>query len=456
MPAPIIPKSLFSPKFYPHLLTDKRYNVFWGSRGSTKSEFCAQFFVLRSMRKEYMKLIYSRKDHAHIRESQFSLLKKWIDNFGLRQYFTIYEGSMKIVNNLTGNTMIAKGVNNPEKVKSTDEPSHIWCEELTEFDQVDFETLNNSIRTGKTKPQAFVTFNPIQQSHWVRSFFFDENAFEPHNYKPKAIFGDDILLHHSTFRDNPFINQDEYYKTLMISAGGDGNKLKVNAEGGWGQSQTGAEFYHAYNRSKHVKAVKFNSSLPVHLTFDFNVVPYMTMLCAQVDTTNGKTVFRFWKEYCLKNPDNSSRAVCKAFLNDYAKHKPILFYYGDASGKNRIAGQGNKRNFDDIEASLIGFLHSASDRVLKRNPNQFKARDFINLILSGYWPDIDIEIDESCTELIADMENVKVSVDGKLKENYNDKQLGISYQKHGHTSDAMTYFIVSVLYELYMSISSVD
>lgn len=453
MSSPIIPKSLFAPKFYPHLLTKKRYNIFWGSRGSTKSEFCAQFFVLRSMRKEYMKLIYSRKDHAHIRESQFSLLKKWIVRFGLSEFFTIYEGSMKIVNNVTGNLMIAKGVNDPEKIKSTDEPSHVWCEELTEFEQVDFETLNNSLRTGRTKPQIFATFNPILLSHWVRKFFFDDNAYEPHNYKARPEFKGDILLHHSTFRDNPFIDQDAYYQTLLLSAAGDGNKLKVNAEGGWGSSITGMEFYTAFSRAKHVKKVPYMEGLPCHLSYDFNVVPYMTELCGQVLNEDKKMRIRIWKEYCLKNPDNSNKAVCMAFINDYGKYNPLIFYYGDATGKNRIAGQGNKRNFDDIEAELARFLCSDSDRVLRKNPDQFKARDFMNLLMSGYWPDIELEIDENCHELIEDLESCKVGIEGKVKERVTDKQLGISYEKRGHTSDALTYFVVSLLFELYRATS---
>jgi len=87
--------------------------------------------------------------------------------------------------------------------------------------------------------------------------------------------------------------------------------------------------------------------------------------------------------------------------------------------------------------------------VLRKNPNVFKARDFINLILAGHWPHLSIEIDEDCAELIKDLENVKVSIDGKDKSMYNDKALGIKYQQYGHTSDAMTYLIVSALEDLY-------
>jgi hypothetical protein len=103
---------------------------------------------------------------------------------------------------------------------------------------------------------------------------------------------------------------------------------------------------------------------------------------------------------------------------------------------------------------LLPFLNSASDKVLSRNPGIFSARDFENLILSGFYNGIEIQIDESCTELIADMENVKVSIDGKDKSMVTDKQLNIKYQKYGHTSDAKTYLIISVLWELYQSRSS--
>ncbi|MFA9221408.1 MAG: phage terminase large subunit [Sediminibacterium sp.] len=290
----------------------------------------------------------------------------------------------------------------------------------------------------RTSHKAIFDYNPSMYEHWV----YDHVETRK-----------DCATFTTTYLDNPHltieqIEEIERYKEF------DYEYYRVFGLGERAKLRTGAEFYHAFTRSKHVKKLTFNPELPIHLTFDFNVLPYMTMLCCQIDTTGGKTVFRFFKEYCLKNPDNSSLAAAKYFVRDFAGYKPTVFYYGDSSGKNRIAGQGNKRNFDDIESVLLPYLNSASDKVLSKNPGIFSARDFENLILSGYYDGIEIEIDESCTELIADMENVKVSIDGKAKNIFNDKQLGVSYQKYGHTSDAKTYLIVSVLWELYKSKSS--
>lgn len=290
----------------------------------------------------------------------------------------------------------------------------------------------------RTSHKAIIDFNPSMYEHWV----YDH-----------VLTRQDCANLITNYLDNPHltleqIEEIERYKIY------DPDYYSVFGLGQRGKLKTGAEFYHAFNRGKHVKKLDFNKDLPVHLTFDFNVLPYMTMLCCQIDTSGGKTVFRFFKEYCLKNPDNSSRAAAQYFIRDFAQYKPTVFYYGDASGKNRIAGQGNKRNFDDIEAVLLPFLNAASDKVLSRNPGIFSARDFENLILSGYYTGIEVEIDESCKELIADMENVKVSIDGKAKDIFHDKQLGVSYQKYGHTSDAKTYLIISVLWELYKAKSA--
>lgn len=290
----------------------------------------------------------------------------------------------------------------------------------------------------RTSHKAIYDYNPSMFEHWI----YDQVETRT-----------DCATCVTTYMDNPFltveqIEEIERYKLF------DYDYYRVFGLGQRGKLKTGAEFYHAFNRGKHVKKLAFNPALPVHLTFDFNVLPYMTMLCCQIDTSGGKTVFKFFREYCLKNPDNSSRAAAQYFIRDFAQYKPTVFYYGDASGKNRIAGQGNKRNFDDIEAVLLPFLNAASDRVLSKNPGIFSARDFENLILSGYYNGIEIEIDESCTELIADMENVKVSIDGKDKEMFSDKQLNVRYQKYGHTSDAKTYLIISVLYDIYKAKSS--
>lgn len=322
------------------------------------------------------------------------------------------------------------------------------CEELQRvtFDKVLERAGSYFVPKGFKQPPSLVMFTVNPTDTWVRELVYEKWKANKLPDKWKFI--------EAKITDNPHVPK-EYMESLLELKKINPVKYERFVNGDWDvREKVGTEFYDKFNRSIHVKKLKYDNTLPVHLSFDFNVVPYMTMLACQIDISNCKTTFRFFKEYCSKSPDNSSRAVSLKFIKDFGMYKPLVFFYGDSTGKNRIAGQGNQRNFDDIEAVLISFLSTASDRVVK-NPNQFKARDFINLILAGFWSDIAIEIDESCTELIADMENVKLGIEGKVKQRINDKALGISYEKYGHTSDALTYCVVSVLYELYNATSHI-
>jgi hypothetical protein len=196
--------------------------------------------------------------------------------------------------------------------------------------------------------------------------------------------------------------------------------------------------------------VPFLADKAVHVTFDFNTVPNMTLLGMQVNITAEAFEIRVFREYCLKSPLNSTTAVCKKFLEDYTPAD--LLYYGDASGENNIAGKGNVTAFDDVRIAFFHLITDASNRVLKRNPPILKRRDFMNDILGGRLKyeglPVLLMIDESCKELLKDMLKLKMGADGKkLKVKVKDKASGISYEELGHTSDALEYMIVQLLWD---------
>ena len=69
----------------------------------------------------------------------------------------------------------------------------------------------------------------------------------------------------------------------------------------------------------------------------------------------------------------------------------------------------------------------------------------MNRIFAGKFPEIEIYIDSSCALSIRDFEFLKQDVNGKFKEKEIDKATGKAYEKIGHTSDAIEYFICEVL-----------
>lgn len=253
-----------------------------------------------------------------------------------------------------------------------------------------------------------------------------------------------------------------YIENQILNLGDEDSILKHVH--GYPFSKTGGEYFHAFRRDQHVKPVPYLPGVPVLTTWDFNVVPYMTCLCAQIltklvyiDPRGVKyenyqpgteplevMVIRFYREYCLAAPRNSTEAVCMQFSADHDPRNTEVFYYGDASGLSRIPGLGSTTNFKLIAEHLLSFIHNDSKRVKAPNVSPLARRDLLNDIFSGRHPGVEIEIDESLEFLIADLENVKLGAQGKIKPLEKDPQTGKKYEAYGHTSDAAEYLISEV------------
>jgi len=228
---------------------------------------------------------------------------------------------------------------------------------------------------------------------------------------------------------------------------------------GYPFARTGDSYFMNFNKLVHVKPVVYNKTLPIHISFDFNAKPYMTLECAQVEPVEEFLEFqiRFFREYCLSSPENSTGAVCKRFKDDYEDDDPMVFFYGDASGDYRQAGSGDFTQFDTVRDELSDFISRASDKVPRKNKGVFNRRDFINKIIerkliipyNGLDYTVVLIMDESCKYLIEDMQWLKEGLDGKLKEQEKDKETGLKYEKIGHTSDAMEYLVCELLDDYY-------
>ena len=212
----------------------------------------------------------------------------------------------------------------------------------------------------------------------------------------------------------------------------------------------GGEFYSSFNRLKHVTPVKYDPSLPIHISFDQNSVPYNSAGLAQVFRNKDVWEWRWFDEIALVNPHNSTEEVCEEFIRRYPNHKAGLFYYGDASGHNRSTmNKDFSHHYEVIEYKLRKYLVNGSDRTLVSNPSVVLRRDFINKMFEDKLP-IRVVIDESCHHLIADLMYCKQGLDGgKDKHIVNDKETGEKYQKYGHFGDLFEYEAVELFKNYY-------
>jgi len=227
-----------------------------------------------------------------------------------------------------------------------------------------------------------------------------------------------------------------YKSTLKLMDDYDRARL---LHGDWfAQPRTGGEFYKKFDESRNVSKVKYDNSKPLHLTFDFNVNPYMTLCVWQIDGLHASQI----NEICLKTPRNTTQDTCKEFINQYFNHEAGVFIYGDPAGKHEDTR--SEKGFNDytiIERELKQFYPSR--RVSSSAPSVVMRGRFINAVFAGEIENMSLTIGDTCTNTIADYNFVKESAEGtKAKNKTRDTTTKVSFEKYGHTSDANDYFII--------------
>lgn len=240
---------------------------------------------------------------------------------------------------------------------------------------------------------------------------------------------------------------------------------------GYPFTRSGNEYYSEFHRRQHVvDKINLDFTKRMHVTYDFNVMPYVTQIVGQIDNVvkfwnrntgeklefleGGETGFeainviriKIAKEFCLKPPENETEQACDTLglwlqENEFSGDIAV---YGDASGHNRITGLPTLTQFKIIKRILSKYF--ANDILAKRsNIAVSQRKKLLNRIFAGKFPEIEIYFDAECELTIRDFEFLKQDANGKFKEKEVDKITGKSYEKIGHTSDAVEYFVCEVL-----------
>lgn len=217
-------KAMFVPKFYPLLLDyTNRWEVYMGSAGSSKSYFITQKIIVRCCR-EKIKVVVCRRTATTIRNTCFSLFKDIIAKWKLTPYVKIRETdfNIKFPNE---SEIIFMGLDEETKLLSLNNIGAIFIEEAFEVPKAIVEQLNLRLRGNNINQQIYMAFNPISKNHWLYDFC---------EVNPPSSF----LYTHSTFRDNPFLN-DEYIHELEELYKRNPAKARVFCDGQWGTDPEG-------------------------------------------------------------------------------------------------------------------------------------------------------------------------------------------------------------------------
>lgn len=231
------PKVQFNPSFRDANQTKKRYRIMKGSAGSGKSVNVAQDFILKLGDPRYKgaNLLCVRKVDVSNRYSTFAELKGAINRiFGkyADKFWHINESAMTLRSKVTNNEVIFRGVQHEkdrEKLKSINfsygKLTWVWIEEATELFEPDIDIIDDRLRGLLDNPNLYyqitMTFNPVSAMHWIKKKYFD-------------YVDDDIFTHHSTYKQNRFID-DAYERRMERRRIQDPNGYRIYGLGEWGE-----------------------------------------------------------------------------------------------------------------------------------------------------------------------------------------------------------------------------
>lgn len=473
-----------------------RLIILFGGSSSGKSYSVAQLILIMTLYDGGNTLVM-RKVGATISKTIYEDFKVAAKQLGISRLFKFKDGIRQIVCGTNGVRIDFGGLDDPEKIKGISNYKRVVLDEWSEFDSEDFKQVRKRLR-GKAGQQIITTFNPIKETHWIKREVFDvekwhdipmeiEIASKPipaeltavksiRMNEPKMILNPrtgaierhapDTVVIQSTYLNNFWVvgSPDGTYGYYDEQCIADFEKDRINdpdyynvyALGEWGVIRTGSEFFSSFNRGRHTRKLCYDPSLPIHISVDSNVLPYISVTYWQVSTDGGYCI-RQIGETCASTPDNTVRKSARlvaARLRELSPEK--VYLHGDASTRAANNIDDEKRSFLDL---FIDTLHKegveVEDCVSRKNPSVPMSGEFINAIFDGILPGLEIIIDEGCKTSIEDYMSVQKDVNGAiLKTKVKNKITMQTYEEHGHLSDTFRYVCCDVLREQFLSFSN--
>ena len=391
-----------NPVYSPYYRDQSRMLIVHGGAGSGKSVFLSSKIMRRVCEETPHKILVIRKVAATLKNSVVDELLSRIDDFGIYDHVQ-YNKTDKIFTFDNGNTILCKGLDEPEKIKSIEGITSIWIEEATELKEDDFDQLMLRVRGEKQNyVQFLLSFNPIDENHWIKKRLIDTK---------------EATVLHTTYKDNLFLDQD-YIDSLNRLKHTNSLYYQIYCLGEWGVVDTSNKFLYSFDQEKHVNACQYNEDLAVKLSFDFNLEPFAVSVYQTPDNDTINVIDKIR----LNNSDIYQ--VC-----DHIKAKyPNNFFIctGDASGKNRTGTTRGKTSYWYIIRQELQ-LKDVQIRLRGMNLGLIESRVLCNSALQHKT----INIDPSQTELINDCKYSTVDDKGVLvkdrNKNANDFLDGFRY-----------------------------
>ena len=438
-------KDVFLPCYH-HLLEDDDIDIelIWGGRDSGKSHFLAQHLTLTSLEYPHFRGLLIKQTGESIQDAQWQMIKDVCEEWEIDHLFLFKSSPLKI-DNASGGTFLARGMDKPGKIRSISNPTHAWIEEGNQINEASFINILTGLRSNSGRVKLYISFNPESTEASYEDFWIFKTFFKDH-YPHELNFTGEIETKinvdgrekkvrlkyrstHVTYADNPYVSDQRiaFHESLKET---NYYYYQIFTLGMWGNQKNDMPWAYAFDRNKHLGRPIADRQYDLYLSFDFNRNP----MCCNVFQFDGRKV-RGIKSYKL--PNSGVEGVCERILTDFPGFLYIVT--GDYSGNTPTTiFEEQVSNYTMIQRKLN--LADAQIQI-QPNPRLAKNRTLVNMALQQ----IPHEFHEDDQKpLIWDLENVRAMGDGSI-----DKGNGTSDRKdpkkQADSLDTYRYFANLVL-----------
>lgn len=472
-----------------------RFIILYGGSSSGKSFSVAQSVLIQTLQDGENTLVM-RKVGASISKTIYEDYKVAASLLGISQYFKFIQNSIKCTYN--GAKIDFSGLDDPEKIKGISNYKRVQLEELSEFEFADLKQIRKRLR-GKKGQQIIADFNPISETNWIKKDWLDNEKL--HDVPMVVEIGGKVIPAELTkvkslkmnegksmvnpktkeieeYPPNMVVIQSTYLNNFWVVGSPDGtygyydeqcvmdfehdrlydpDYYNVYALGEWGVIKTGNEFLNSFNVGKNSGEYPYIPGLPIHLSVDSNVLPYISVGYWQVDLSKGKDMYQI-AETTAESPNNTVRRAAKLVSKKLIEigYNDKIYLHGDASAKAANTIDDNKRSFMDLFIDTLRKDNwTVEDKVGNKNPLVSMTGEFVNAIFEKQLPDLSININDGCRASIDDYLSVQKDANGAiLKTKVKDSVTKQSYEEHGHLTDTLRYVVHDIMYEEYVQFAN--
>jgi PBSX family phage terminase large subunit len=407
-----IDEEVFVPKFRHLLNSTADVNFLWGGRDGAKSYFIAQKLVFDCLSLDYFRCILIKKTASSIQDAQWQTIKDVCEAWEINHLFEFNVKPLRITCKANGNKFIARGLDDPQNVKSIANPSHAWYEEGNQLTLEEYVISSTTLRSSHGNVQQWFSFNPEcdgdYESFWLFKNYFKGRGYDDFDGEINTTLPDGTIhtvtytSTHVTFRDNPYCTPTRKAFLLALESVSPYYYL-VYTEGKWGNIENKSPWAFAYSASKHTGLPVKNDEEVYYLSFDFNRNP----ICCTVIQHYDETIKVL---QVIKIVNSNTDELCDHIKILYPDR--LFVVTGDASGTSMTAYVKDNMHHYNIIKQKLG-LSDAQIQVPSVNPPLKDNHMLMNLVLANY----NVEIHETdAKDLHFDMKWVKRLADGTIEK----------------------------------------